>query len=46
MAGRITPGDLLIFVSYLKHTFRPVRGYAKYVARLAKALAASERVTT
>ena len=45
MAGRITPGDLLIFVSYLKHTFRPVRGYAKYVARLAKALAASERVT-
>jgi ATP-binding cassette subfamily B protein len=42
--GRITPGDLLIFVSYLKHTFRPVRSYAKYVARLAKALAAAERV--
>jgi ATP-binding cassette subfamily B protein len=44
LAGRITPGDLLIFVSYLKHTFRPVRSYAKYVARLAKALAAAERV--
>ncbi|MFQ6550226.1 ABC transporter ATP-binding protein [Aestuariibius sp. 2305UL40-4] len=44
LSGRITPGDLLIFVSYLKHTFRPVRGYAKYVARLAKALAAGERV--
>ncbi|WP_299773467.1 ABC transporter ATP-binding protein [uncultured Tateyamaria sp.] len=42
--ARITPGDLLIFVSYLKHTFRPVRGYAKYAARLAKALAAAERV--
>lgn len=44
LAGRITPGDLLIFVSYLKHTFRPVRSYAKYAARLAKALAAAERV--
>jgi len=44
LAGRITPGDLLIFTSYLKHTFRPVRGYAKYAARLAKALAAAERV--
>lgn len=44
LAGRITPGDLLIFASYLKHTFRPVRGYAKYAARLAKALAAAERV--
>ncbi|MEJ6392004.1 ABC transporter ATP-binding protein [Gymnodinialimonas sp. 2305UL16-5] len=44
LSGRITPGDLLIFVSYLKHTFRPVRGYAKYAARLAKALAAGERV--
>lgn len=44
LSGRITPGDLLIFVSYLKHTFRPVRGYAKHAARLAKALAAAERV--
>ncbi|SIT08889.1 ATP-binding cassette, subfamily B [Roseivivax lentus] len=44
LAGRITPGDLLIFVTYLKHTFRPVRGYAKYAARLAKAMAAGERV--
>ena len=45
LAGRITPGDLVVFMSYLKHTFRPVRGYAKYAARLAKALAAAERVT-
>ncbi|WP_095588467.1 ABC transporter ATP-binding protein [Actibacterium ureilyticum] len=44
LSARITPGDLLIFVSYLKHTFRPVRGYAKYTARLAKATAAAERV--
>ncbi|SFG27068.1 ATP-binding cassette, subfamily B [Palleronia marisminoris] len=44
LRGRITPGDLLIFVSYLKHTFRPIRDYAKYTARLAKAAAAGERV--
>jgi ATP-binding cassette subfamily B protein len=45
LAGRITPGDLVVFMSYLKHTYRPIRGYAKYAARLAKALAAAERVT-
>src|SRR6056297_928558 len=42
--GRITPGDLLVFITYLKNTFRPVRSYAKYSARLAKATAAGERV--
>lgn len=46
LRGRISPGDLLIFVSYLKHTFRPVRDYAKYTARLAKAAAAGERVVS
>ncbi|ROU00155.1 ABC transporter ATP-binding protein [Histidinibacterium lentulum] len=46
LAGRITPGDLLIFVTYLKQTFRPVRHYAKYTARLAKAVAAGERVVS
>ncbi|MFV0493010.1 MAG: ABC transporter ATP-binding protein [Pseudorhodobacter sp.] len=42
--GRITPGDLLVFITYMKNTFRPVRDYAKYSARLAKASAAGERV--
>jgi len=42
--GRITPGDLLVFLTYLKNTFRPVRDYAKHSARLAKATAAGERV--
>jgi len=42
--GRITPGDLLVFITYLKNTFRPVRDYAKFSARLAKATAAGERV--
>ncbi|MCL3883148.1 ABC transporter ATP-binding protein [Marivita sp. GX14005] len=46
MKGRISPGDLLVFITYLKNTFRPVREYAKYTARLAKAAAAGERVVT
>ena len=40
----ITPGDLLVFLSYLKNAFRPVRDFAKYAGRLAKAAAAGERV--
>ncbi|MGQ7843956.1 ABC transporter ATP-binding protein [Granulosicoccus sp. 3-233] len=43
-AGRLSPGDLLVFITYLKNTFRPVRHYAKYSSRLAKATAAGERV--
>lgn len=42
--GRLSPGDLLVFITYLKNTYRPVREYAKYSARLAKAAAAGERV--
>jgi ATP-binding cassette subfamily B protein len=44
LRGRITPGDLIVFITYLKATFRPIRGYAKYTSRLAKASAAGERV--
>lgn len=40
----ITPGDLIVFLSYLKTSFRPVRDFAKYAGRLAKAAAAGERV--
>ena len=44
LSGRLTPGELLVFLTYLKNTFRPVREYAKYSGRLAKAAAAGERV--
>ena len=44
LRGAITPGDLLVFLAYLKNAFRPVRDMAKYTARLAKAAAAGERV--
>lgn len=44
LRGAMTPGDLLVFTAYLKHAFRPVRDFAKYTGRLAKATAAGERV--
>lgn len=41
----MSPGELIVFMSYLNNSFRPVREYAKYTARLSKALAAGERIT-
>jgi ATP-binding cassette, subfamily B, bacterial len=42
--GALTPGDLLVFLAYLKSAFKPVRDFAKYTGRLAKASAAGERI--
>lgn len=42
--GQLSPGDLLVFITYLKNTYRPVREYAKYTGRLVKASAAGERI--
>jgi ATP-binding cassette subfamily B protein len=45
VVGRqLTPGDLLVFLAYLKNVFRPVQDFAKYTGRLAKAAAGAERV--
>jgi ATP-binding cassette, subfamily B, bacterial len=44
MRNTLTPGDLLVFLTYLKNAFKPVRDFAKYTGRLAKATAAGERV--
>jgi ATP-binding cassette, subfamily B, bacterial len=44
LARELTPGDLLVFLTYLKNAFRPVQDFAKYSARLAKGSAAAERV--
>lgn len=44
LRGELTPGDLIVFLAYLKNAFKPVRDFAKYSARLAKASAAGERV--
>src|SRR5262249_36454908 len=44
LRGELTPGELLVFMAYLRIAFRPVRDFAKHTGRLAKASAASERV--
>ena len=45
LKATLTPGELLVFLFYFKRGFRPMRDYAKYSARIAKAAAAAERVT-
>lgn len=44
LRGKLTPGDLLVFLTYFKNSMRPARDYAKYSGRLAKASAAGERI--
>jgi ATP-binding cassette, subfamily B, bacterial len=44
MSNALTPGDLLVFLTYLKNAFKPVRDFAKYIGRLAKASAAGDRI--
>src|SRR5712691_10409258 len=44
LRGAMTPGDLIVFLAYLKNAFRPVKDFVKYTGRLAKASAAGERV--
>lgn len=42
--GRMTIGELTVFLTYLKSAFKPMRDLAKYTGRLAKAAASGERV--
>src|SRR5262249_8810477 len=42
--GAITPGELVVFISYLRAAYRPLRRASKTVQRSAKALAAAERI--
>ncbi|MEP6663604.1 MAG: ABC transporter ATP-binding protein, partial [Verrucomicrobiota bacterium] len=44
LSHEISPGDLLVFLAYLKSAYRPVQDFAKYAGRMAKASAAGERV--
>ncbi len=44
LRGAITPGELIVFVSYLRAAYRPLRRASKTVQRSAKALAAAERI--
>jgi ATP-binding cassette, subfamily B, bacterial len=40
----LTPGDVLIFVNYLKTAFEPMRQITKQIGQIAKATASGERV--
>ncbi|MGI6877494.1 ABC transporter ATP-binding protein [Microbacterium sp. gxy059] len=42
--GALTPGDLVIFTTYLKLALRPLKDLAKFTGRIARALASGERV--
>lgn len=42
--GAATPGDLLVFTTYLKTAFRPTRQLAKQMAQISKATASGERI--
>ncbi|WP_458115181.1 ABC transporter ATP-binding protein [Arthrobacter sp. D2-10] len=42
--GVMTPGDLVLFLMYLKTAMKPLRDLAKYTGRIARATASGERV--
>ena len=37
LVGELSPGDLIVFITYLKSTFRPIRIFARYTSRITKA---------
>jgi ATP-binding cassette, subfamily B, bacterial len=43
-SGSATAGDLLVFMTYLKTSFKPTKQLAKYMAQIAKATASGERI--
>jgi ABC-type multidrug transport system fused ATPase/permease subunit len=46
VAGRLTPGELIVFVVYLQGFYRPLRRISRVAQRAAKASVCAERVTT
>jgi len=42
--GVLTPGDLLVFMTYVRGFYRPLRRLARVTARMSKVAACSERV--
>ncbi len=42
--SKITPGDLLIFVTYVKNLYKPVRDIGKLWAKFSRAQASAERI--
>jgi len=44
LSGALTPGELVVFLTYLKAAFKPMRDLAKYTGRIAQAAASAERI--
>ncbi len=44
LSGAITLGELVVFITYLKTTFKPLRDVAKHTGRIARAAASGERI--
>lgn len=44
LRGAMTPGDLMLFLLYLKIAVKPLRDMAKYTGRIARATASGERI--
>ena len=44
LAGRMTPGDLLLFTSYVQSMYRPVRNLARLSNKYSKAIVGAERI--
>ena len=44
LAGILTPGDLLVFIAYLKSMYKPIRRVAQLSVQATQSLAAAERV--
>ena len=44
IAKSISPGDLIVFITYLRTAFKPMRQLAKYFAQIVKALASGDRI--
>lgn len=42
--GSMTPGDMVLFLMYLKIAMKPLRDMAKYTGRIARATASGERI--
>ncbi len=43
-AGVLTPGDLLVFTSYLHSSYRPLRKLSRVASRMSKAVVCADRV--
>lgn len=45
IAGRLTPGELIVFVAYMQGFYRPIRQLSRTTQRASKAASSLERIT-